>query len=110
MTVNDTITYYIQRQLNEPPPAPPGRHKRLMSLSFQMVGEGIPDETIFRLLREWFPDQDITDREIRDLIKGAMRGIRHQPGNGATHLEMARAKPGSNRLAQATEASSCQPG
>ena len=62
---------YIRRQLDQPPPSAPGRHEAWAKLSYQMVGEGIPDDVIFRELRAWIPDRDKGDREIRDLINGA---------------------------------------
>jgi AAA domain len=42
-----------------------------MRLSYQMVGEGFPDDVIFNALRDWIPDADKPDRELRDLIAGA---------------------------------------
>ena len=71
MTVNDAIPYYIQRQLNQPPPDKGQRHDRLLSLSLQMVGQEIADEITFHALRDYCPDADKTDREIWNLIKGA---------------------------------------
>jgi len=71
MTVNDAIPYYIQRQLNQPPPDRGQRHDRLLSLSLQMVGQEIADEITFHALRDYCPDADKADREIWNLIKGA---------------------------------------
>jgi RecA-family ATPase len=62
---------YIQNQLNQPPPPSPGRHAAWMRLSLQMVGENLPDSVIFSALREWIPDADKPDKELRDLITGA---------------------------------------
>jgi RecA-family ATPase len=62
---------YIQRQLDQPPPAHPGRHDAWRDLSLQMVGEGIPDEVIFRTLRDWIPDRDKKDSDLRACIRGA---------------------------------------
>src|ERR1700756_2895821 len=65
------IPGYIEKQLSVPPPNPPGRHEALMKLSLQLIGEKIPFEEAFRILREWCPDADKTDKEIRDLLRGA---------------------------------------
>lgn len=62
---------YIQQVLDGPAPGPGARHEALLDLSLQMVGEKVPDEEIFRLLRAWLPDKDKSDKEIRDLIRGA---------------------------------------
>lgn len=62
---------YIQNQLNQAPPAAPGRHKAILDISLQMVGEGIPDDVIFSAIRNWIPDDDKKDPEIREAIKGA---------------------------------------
>jgi RecA-family ATPase len=62
---------YIQDQLNQAPPGSPGRHKAILSLSLQMVGEGIPDDLIFSAIRQWIPDIDKEDKEIWDAIRGA---------------------------------------
>jgi AAA domain len=36
-----------------------------------MVGEGGPDDEMFRLLRAWIPDPDKSDKDLWKLIKGA---------------------------------------
>jgi RecA-family ATPase len=62
---------YIQKVLDGPAPGAGARHQALLDLSYQMVGHRIPDDEIFRTLRAWMPDKDKTDKEIRDLIRGA---------------------------------------
>jgi RecA-family ATPase len=64
---------YIQDQLDQPAPGNPGRHEAWRSLAYQMVGEGIPEETIFHELRRWIPDKDKPDSELRRAIAGAHR-------------------------------------
>jgi hypothetical protein len=65
------IPAYIRHQLNQSPPGSPGRHKAILDLSLQMVGEGIPDDVTFSQIRRWIPDEDKKDSEIWDAIKGA---------------------------------------
>jgi hypothetical protein len=78
------IPDYIQRQLDGPPPGHPGRHEAWEKLSLQTVGERIPDDIIFDLLRNWIPDPDKTDKELRNLINGAhMRSP--QPASGSVN-------------------------
>jgi hypothetical protein len=72
-SVNGSLPDYIAKQLNEPAPGNPGRHEAWATLSYQMVGEGIPDETIFQLLRAWIPDEDKPDSELWRAIRGARR-------------------------------------
>jgi RecA-family ATPase len=64
---------YIARQLSEPAPGNPGRHEAWTKLAYQMVGEHIPDETIFYELRKWIPDRDKPDSELHRAIAGAHR-------------------------------------
>src|ERR1700730_14702070 len=66
-----SIPAYIQNQLNEPPPLSGGRHAAWMRLSYQMVGENLSDGVIFPALRQWIPDDDKSDKELRELIAGA---------------------------------------
>jgi RecA-family ATPase len=51
-----------------------------MRLALQMVGERIPDQTIFATLRQWCNDRDKTDVEIWALIRGAHKRC-PQPAN-----------------------------
>src|ERR1700722_5623525 len=76
---------YIQSQLNQPPPAPDSRqrHAAWMRLSYQMVGENLPDNVIFTALREWMPDADQPDGELRKLIAGARRRNPQRAERGA---------------------------
>src|ERR1700693_3016617 len=67
------IPAYIQNQLKQPPPSSGGRHAAWMRLSYQMVGENLPDGVIFSALRQWIPDADQPDTELRKLIAGARR-------------------------------------
>jgi hypothetical protein len=66
-----SLPAYIQNQLAQSPPSSGGRHQAWMRLSYQMVGEGIADDVIFNTLRDWIPDADKPDKELRDLIAGA---------------------------------------
>jgi len=70
-SVNGSLPDYIAKQLAEPAPGNPGRHEAWTKLSLEMVGEGIPDKTIFHLLRAWIPDRDKPDSELRRAIAGA---------------------------------------
>jgi RecA-family ATPase len=69
------IPSYILNQLKQPPPAADSkqRHAAWMRLSYQMVGENLPDNVIFTALRQWIPDADQPDIELRKLIAGARR-------------------------------------
>jgi hypothetical protein len=80
--VNGGFPLYIKKQLDQPPPGHPGRHEAWERLSYQMVGERIPDAVIFDALRAWIPDKDKTDKELRTLIAGA-RAKNPQPAAGA---------------------------
>jgi RecA-family ATPase len=82
--VNDSaIPPYIQKQLDEGPPGKGSRHEWLKELSLQMVGERIPDDTIFDILRAKVPDRDKPDSEFWSLIKGAHER-NPQPATAAT--------------------------
>jgi len=84
--VKSEFPTYIQRQLDGPAPGRGGRHGALINLSYQMVGERIPDEVIFQELRRWIPEKDKTDKEIRDCISGAhKRGPQPVKATGTTY-------------------------
>jgi RecA-family ATPase len=80
---------HVQQQLNEGPGVFASRHEAWESLSLQMVGNKIPDEKIFVILREWIPDTDKPNSELRRLIAGAHRR-NPQPTTGAKRLDYQR--------------------
>src|SRR6266699_4410725 len=52
-------------------PAPPGcRHEQMKKLVLPLLGLGLTEEAVFVQLRAMY-DQDVSDREIRDLITWA---------------------------------------
>jgi hypothetical protein len=63
---------YIQDQLDEPW-SKSTRHESWLTLAYQMVGEQIPDDVVFRELRAWIPDADKADSDLRRAIAGAHR-------------------------------------
>src|SRR5260221_681020 len=73
---------YIADKLSGAPPSEGQRHHEMTGLTLQMVGERIPDDEIFQAIRQWIPDRDKSDREIRDLINGA-HARNPQPATGA---------------------------
>jgi RecA-family ATPase len=62
---------YIEKRLATAPEGVGYRHADMRSLSLQMVGEGYPDDEIFRSLKQRYPEKD--EKDIRNLIKGAHR-------------------------------------
>jgi RecA-family ATPase len=62
---------YLQERLNSTRRPEGQRHQDILELSYMMIGEKIPEEQIFLLLRNRYPDKDKSDREIWDAIRGA---------------------------------------
>ncbi len=46
------------------------RHANILAISLTLVGDGVPDQEIYQLLRNHYPPEK-TDREIWDAIRGA---------------------------------------
>lgn len=46
------------------------RHQDILAISLTLVGDGVPDQQIYQIIREHFPP-DKTDKEIWDAIRGA---------------------------------------
>jgi RecA-family ATPase len=62
---------YLQERLSSPRRSEGQRHQDILELSYMMIGEKIPEDQIFLLLRNRYPDKDKSDREIWDAIRGA---------------------------------------
>jgi len=67
----DNLPYDLQRDLASAPATKGNRHDNIRSLSLRLVGEGWPDNDIFTCLRERYPTQEKSNKEITDLIRGA---------------------------------------
>jgi hypothetical protein len=68
-------------------PAPPGqRHEQMLKLVLPLLGAGLTPEAVFAQLRSMYAS-DVSDREIRDLIKSGIAknpqpcGFRSKPSN-----------------------------
>jgi KaiC/GvpD/RAD55 family RecA-like ATPase len=70
------VNYYIPdktQQLLDAHPVNGTRHTVMKEISFSLIGNQWPTEMVFSLLRERFNSPDIPDKEIRDLVEGAVR-------------------------------------